>query len=730
MRSGGKAIAFPNDSVLHPGERSRICFRIQRPRSYRKYMTIARRIPPKKHVLLLVTAVLVCTLLSLFLTASHLKRLEWTVNDSSEEEPVDFPIKKHVPAKREQADQRIILIVPAIGSLVVSRPNVEPYKLGTTRRLLQSLAKARYTTKVSLEVLLTPESDDSAFEERYAAVQATDWNHGDMKVVNLTTPGLFEVILGAWLPLENSMEQVVIIDAAFARGVNVNWFENMRATRARYAHASDIAGFGASPISVHRRSRFFGMRSQWEPPSLGKDSSDNAYLYQGAAYIPILAPSSSGEWRSFQRWFIARRYEWFLWPNVVHPKNLWDSEWKQFTARGRAHWTMWYSRFLAEHGLYIMYPRKNNHQLLHGVKKEEDIGALLRLSFDGEVVQPNMEVGGATEEELSEIVQMAHRANGSVALTIVTDAFLETTQSWICNTDVGGFRPPATLWITPEESSYEALRKVKGSHAIHMRSIKGGRKNSGTSFNTPGYWLLMLERTRLIRDLLERGVGVFLFEPDQIWLRDPLPEINRLVESGDGVDLVGTLDSRNQIAGNFLYTAPTLTSRRLWREVTKRFSNSYHSANMHLRHTAEYKRYISNDQSLLTHLVFYDSGFRQKNPVVFRALDTDRFVDGRWYRGTTIYGKSAASPTMINNNFMVGIQKKKARAKKHGHWFWNDGKCDEAQVRQAIEANQMREKEAVEAAIVASGSKTNPGDDFDVGIDKAINGISKSLKYI
>ena len=645
------------------------------------------------------------------------------------EDIFDSQVTQETFREQKTADQRIIVIVPAVGSLVASQPNLEPYELETIQKLLQSLANANYSSDVSLDVLLTPESDDSAFDERYAVVQTTDWNHGVMNVVNLTTPGMFEVILGAWLPLENSRQQVIIIDSAFARDVNASWYESLQATRARYARVSDIAGFAAFPADENLRSIMKSTSSRWQS-SFQKSSSDNVYLYQAAAYIPILAPRRAKEWRSFQRWLITRRSEWFLWPNVVHPRDKRDVEWKGFSARGRAHWTMWYSRFLAEHELFIMYPRTDNLQPYDDEKKQAHNGALLRLSFSGEVVQRNMEVGTATEEELKEIVQMAHRANGSVALTIVTDAFLETTQSWICNTDVGGFRPPATLWITPEESSYEALRKVKGSHAIHMRNIRGGRKNSGTSFNTPGYWLLMLERTRLIRDLLERGVGVFLFEPDQVWLRDPMPTINRLVESGDGVDLVGTLDSNNQIAGNFLYLVPTVESRRLWREVAKRFSKSYHSAGMQLLHTTLFKRYIDNDQSILTNLVFYDTKFKQQNPVVFRALDTDRFVDGRWYQKDSFYGKSAASPTMINNNFIVGIQKKKERLEKVGHWFWNDGKCDETQVRQAIEVNQMREESAIRAATALSGLNTEPEKDFDVGIEKAMKGISKSLKYL
>ncbi len=680
----------------------------------------------RRHILSLVFLVVACTVFSFFLSQLKLLRRE----NVSAGGGLGFSFERKLPDPETPLDESIVVMVPPVGNSVVVRPNVEQYQLETVRGLFQSLTSARYPTTVNLRVLLAPESDDNAFDRRYVVVQETVWNHGSFGIVNATTGGLFEIMLNAWAPAKNARERVVIIDAAFARSLNPEWFENLQTARVRYAHVSDVAAFTDKPSSVRVRSSVTGMVSHWQPPTLGKENPDNVFLYQSAPYIPVLAPKSAEQWRAFLRWFVARRSEWFLWPNVVHPRSHTDQEWKGFSARGRAHWSMWYSRFLAEHGLYVMFPRAEDPQVSKIARPTTPIGKLMRVSFDGNVVQDRSESGGATEEELNEIVRMARQRGGSVALTIVTEAFIETAHSWICNVDVGGFRPPATVWIAPDQASYEALRKVNGSHAIHMRSFKGGRKETGTHFNTPGYWLLMLERTRLIRDLLERGVGVFAFETDQIWLRNPIPAVTRLMESGDGVDLVGTLDTRNQIAGNFLYMAPTLASRRLWLEVAKRFSQAYHSAGMHLRHTAKFQRYIENDQSILTKLVFYATEFKQRNSVVFRALDTDRFVDGRWYDGNRFYGRSASSPTMINNNFLVGIEKKVARAKKFGHWFWNEGKCDAAKVRRAIEVNEMRAAGAEAAAKAASGSNAKPEEDFDVGIDKSIVGITKALKHV
>jgi len=630
--------------------------------------------------------------------------------------------------------ESIVVVVHAVGGTIVARPNLPPYSLKSISALLTSLGNARYTHPVHLRILLAPQRDPDAFNLRYALASSVSWSHGSKDVVNATSGGLFELMVSAWSPAKGTVERAVIVDAAFARSFHPNWFQYLQATRARYAGFADVAAFSPVHASVRTVSSITGIVSHWQPPPADAHStnSDNVFLYQSAAYAPVLAPANAEIWRTFQRWFANHRSEWFLWPGVVQPKDRLDHEWKGFTARGRAHWSMWYSRFLAEHGMYILYPREEIPSIPPPIAMKKPIGELMRVTFDGSVVQPPQNTGGATDQELNEIVRKARLAGGSVAITIVTEPFVETARSWICNVKVAGFRPKAVVWIAPDNAAYEALKSINGSTAIHMQSFKGGREATGTHFNSPGYWLLMLERTRLIRDLLERGIGVFAFETDQIWLRDPQPAVRRILDSGDGVDLVGTLDTRNQIAGNFLYMAPTVASKHLWREIAKRFSDAYHAAGMHRKHFAKYERYIENDQSILTRLVFYDKDFKRNHGIVFRALDTDRFVDGRWYEGKKFYGAAAQSPTMINNNFLVGIAPKIERAKKWGHWFWDaeQEQCDAEAVKKAIEDNEDRGEEAQNAAKRKVGSNAEAEHDYDVGIDRAIVGISKSLKKL
>ena len=168
-----------------------------------------------------------------------------------------------------------------------------------------------------------------------------------------------------------------------------------------------------------------------------------------------------------------------------------------------------------------------------------------------------------------------------------------------------------------------------------------------------------------------------------------MPHVNRYLMSGDNVDLIGTLDFK-EIAGNFLIFKPTLLMRKVYGEVYRRFEDEYNRREIVRKDPASVS-YMNNDQSLLTRLVLYDSAFRSKYPVSFRVLDAELFTCGKWYDGQDGMYSSARSrsPILINNNY-VGIDLKKQRLLKHGHWFIRDGRCDHEQVKAAMSKNEDR----------------------------------------
>lgn len=630
------------------------------------------------------------------------------------------------------APSRILLLVPS--------------SLPSLPAILSALSAADYSPhEVSLEIILAPRSPASVGSDpRVDAASAMSWPHGSLLTRNASSGGRFDIVLDAWVPTHGVNDRVVLLDAAnTALGPpGTGWF------RALVRHASirgvaDAAGFALAPVPL-RREGLSGILSGYadvEAPA-GKGGVDaDAFAYQ--ALVPaasgVFMPANADVWRAFRAWFAARRGEWFLWPVVVGAKDKKDPMWEDFKGTSRAHWALWFTRFSVEYGLYSVYPRQSLFQAdlssvaagVAGSELADRAGQHLpRYDFAGRPVVRKLPI---SEDSLARIVELAWRGDrdGIVSMTVVNKAFISTALSWICNVDAAGIRPPGVVWITTDEAARDAMQRVPNSETIFLSELEGGREGAGTSYGTPGYWLLMMERTRLIREILELGVGVFAFETDQIWLRDPVPYVKRLVRGGDDVDIVGTLDTRHEVGGNFLFLNPTLPTRRLWREVSTRFEESFRKSRMDGRSDNAAKtvkwRYIENDQSLLTRLALYDEALRARgNAVVFRALDVELFVDGRWYgEGTDREAKShyqhgrSRSPVLINNNFIIGIENKMRRAQRHGHWFLDgdDGKCVEQKVHDAIAANEARSR------VAGSTGASMVSGDIEAGLDFAIDAI-------
>lgn len=613
------------------------------------------------------------------------------------------------PANPLSADRpfRLILVIPAFTGLpplpnpAYSAPStldVPPesklYSERALSLLVSSLAQAHYDNEpVALSLVLAPEANATAYEARYVQCTEFVWPHGEKTLHNATTGGLFELGVSSWSPARGDTEKVLIIDASRALPFVPQFYRYLKSVRRRYMHsAADIAGFTLEPVLMRRPESVLGRSTGgYTSAFVGEgEDGDEVFLYQNLPFVAAFSPVDSEVWRAFQRWFAAHRAEWFLWPTVVGAKDKKDSAWGHYRGTSRAHWTLWFSRFCAEYNIYTVYPRSHRPEPLPPVGRASALPPLSRFSFEGKKVETNEQISAAN---LDKIIELGRRQGGSVSLTVVNSAFVETARSWICNVDVAEIRPPGVVWITTDDTAYDALREVSNAQTVRMTEFRGGQARAGTSYGTPGYWLLMLERTQLISAILERGIGVFAFETDQIWLRDPVPFVQRLIHSGDEVDVVGTLDSRHEIGGNFLFLNPTLATRRVWREVCRRFEKAYKASKME-GHTSRFRRYMENDQSTLTKLIFFDEQFKSRNPVVFRALDTELFVDGRWYDSKSKEYTSARSqsPIVVNNNFLVGIENKKKRASEHGHWFVkSDGKtCDNLLVKRAVRDNEQR----------------------------------------
>lgn len=398
-------------------------------------------------------------------------------------------------------------------------------------------------------------------------------------------------------------------------------------------------------------------------------------------------------WSTFSEWLTLRRADWYRYPNGIGldgtPLDMTALPERNWT---RAAWNVWFSKFIAEFGLYAVYPAQvmaRHPRLDFG--RDMHLGDLYQGNATFNMiprVQTFLGNGQPASNPkfaaVSDIVDLGRRQGGVISFTMVNKVFLDTAKSWLCNVDVAGFRPKGLLWAVTDAETKEALQNVADTEVVFLDEVKGG-KETGHEFGNPGYWKLMLERTELIGEILRQGIAVFAFETDAIWLEDPHPYIEELMRQD--ADIIGTINTRMEVSGNFFYLRPTLATRRLWNEITAEFGKAFNNAHFEKKTPSSWT-YIENDQSLLTKLVLRNETWRKSYPLSFLTLDMERFTDGRWYTPEKGYytSKRAREPVVINNNFVIGVEEKTARAKKWGHWFWDEKeqKCLDNVVRKAV----------------------------------------------
>lgn len=292
-------------------------------------------------------------------------------------------------------------------------------------------------------------------------------------------------------------------------------------------------------------------------------------------------------------------------------------------------------------------------------------------------------------DDLARITKFANENENKITLVVVTKPYIDITLSWICNVREGGFMPKGLLFLTTDSETYNVLVKIPDTKTIMVRSLNGGTYSTGTEYKTPGYWRLMLDRTMLISALLDADIDVFLVETDAVWLKDPMRIISNYTDIEQKPDVLGIMQSDNNVNGGFLYIHSTDGTKAMYKDIKSRFKNEFIVQGM-LRSDPSYRKGIKNDQTYLTHFMLRVPSSQTNYNVRFHELDPREFVLGNWYEKNGFYGINSVSPTVINNNFIIGIDNKIARARRFGHWFLDDKtqKCLPLKVIDAIQKNE------------------------------------------
>lgn len=538
--------------------------------------------------------------------------------------------------------------------------------------------------------------DGEAFERTRGSVEGA--SVGRWGAVAVERAGVGDGVFGGVIGGVVEGGRVLVVEAGtiVAQGALVWLWEARRMLGGRV----DVAGFALDGARVRVKGP-----GGWQI----LEGGEGPFLYRlcigGTAFMPNWGPDLD-VWGVFREWLALRRGDWYKYPGGLGvddtPLSMGTAPERNWT---RAAWNVWFSKFINEYELSVLYPNLLKTQVL-AMHPEHDRSRDVRLAPDEfrsfyphssadafKVTEepPQYDATGRLvaeakfkRENVDLIAKRGLEQGGVVSFTMVNKIFLDTAHSWLCNVDVAGFRPKGLVWAVTDEETRAVTLAIDGTHTVLLDEVQGG-KETGHEFGNPGYWRLMLERTTLIGEILNRGIAVFAFETDAIWLEDPAPYIQQLVN--ENADIVGTINTRMEVSGNFFYLRPTLATRKLWNEITRQFEAAYKSARFEKKLASSWT-YIQNDQSLLTNLVLRNETWRRNYPLSFLTLDMERFTDGRWYTPEKGFYTSdrARKPVMINNNFVIGVAEKTARAKKWGHWFWDERnrQCLDDVVRKAV----------------------------------------------
>jgi len=570
-----------------------------------------------------------------------------------------------------EAQPDLLRISPSVGNVT---PVLRIIVLGESRLLTpllvlcESLAAADYgSDTIALDLWV----DHSL---RGDANKLVVWHQGPLHVHQLAKAGPLHGWLRTWSPGPD--EEEVALFVADTEVVDPAYYTFLRGARMRFNRSMDIAG-----IALHS-AKILKLKPGAELEEV-VDTSSSLILYNAAIETRTFSPMSPEIWNQFRMWCENKMTDFYFWPFIRGSPTRRSTEWDYFLGSKDVTWNLAFSRFCHEFELSILFPgfeglshSTNDGNARAGSHRVQTLESPIRYTFSEFTGKSQF----VSEENLAAISKIAQQNDGWVCLTVVTRAFLSQAFSWLCNVDALEIRPPVIVWLVTDADSYNALKDVRGTVTLHLDEFS--EHDGGLSYGSKGYWTLMLERSKVVDDLLGCGISVFGFETDQVWFRDPLPLLRNIIQ--EGADIVGALDSKREIGGNFLFFRSSLATRLVSREIVTQFQKYYDDAYKNL--TIHYPpKYLPNDQSILSDIVVYhtsQSGNARR--LLWFALPRDLIRDGVWYKSVTDYQPKSGLPLIVNNNFIVGVSNKIQRLKQFGHWFLDNETCNISRARDAV----------------------------------------------
>mmetsp|Transcript_36480 Transcript_36480/g.60728 ORF Transcript_36480/g.60728 Transcript_36480/m.60728 type:complete len:1051 (+) Transcript_36480:256-3408(+) len=237
-----------------------------------------------------------------------------------------------------------------------------------------------------------------------------------------------------------------------------------------------------------------------------------------------------------------------------------------------------------------------------------------------------------------------------VAVLTVNWGYHELADNWLCWAARINFRN--FVLLAQDKKTYRYFRSKNVYNVIV--SPDAPEERAAADYGDKAFQETMTFRTNFLGELLDLGVDFLTGDLDAIWMGNPLVELD------PSCDLQGQPHKKSKISGGLVAIKSSQQGREFWRAVVQ-----CQQDNMATISKLEPNTY---DPSKYTEQECIDDLSMRSDKLRVCLLPEMKFPDGKAFfedHTPQLYG---AWPTVIHNNWIVGVANKVARFKAWGLW--------------------------------------------------------------
>lgn len=276
-------------------------------------------------------------------------------------------------------------------------------------------------------------------------------------------------------------------------------------------------------------------------------------------------------------------------------------------------------------------------------------------------------------------------------------AFVPFFSSWICNTmGMEGIHRRTLIVFSDAQGEAELKERHPNFEGRIEHVLSSTKFDLSGPQNMPsmGFALLVAMRNEVVGALLQGGVDLVLFEADSTWVRNPLHSPDITKRDVDITAFINVISPPHIGLGlNTLRSTPA--TLQLWGSLETKHKSQLLSV-LHHDHGEGWEQQViaskwpvgyKGDDVLFREIA---QKMQSEGRLRLHRLPRCLFPSGEWYDGGVThrveYKREGSeyrglcqqfiapnAPFVLQNNWIIGVESKRTRADRWGHWFEGTG---------------------------------------------------------